>query len=305
MKQYIFCGLVMFLVGCVDSNTVKDSKSSSLETTQTAITHNSHSGSNATSMYSGLEVRAPDIAENGLVIPLEVKVDSPVASGDSLEIFANGILVSSIQPTGDFQFNKYSTRTRMIKPGIITAIVYRKNGTSQDAIKYVDVKNASGYPEPNEVDSLKRPKELGGLRISSKATGFKMIYAGYAPKILLKSQNGGAIIENTPMMTYKTPFIGVYGDYDYSSVKAEILDYAPVFLGANKEYKTYGISDNSAKTSGADKSQPSKKCKYSSAGQSAFGLITSFANALAGSKEGVARGVGDMIEGRMRSDDCE
>lgn len=132
-----------------------------------------------TTDYS-IKILAPDIAENGLVVPVEVTLDTPITAGEKLLLLVDDrYLAVVVVPHGASRFHLLSTRVKM-PAGRVSARAVRvtANGDLKSMARYVDVTRGPNSfdegPGTTQKDALPLVKHL--VKMEGNMPYFKMLF---------------------------------------------------------------------------------------------------------------------------------
>jgi sulfur-oxidizing protein SoxY len=95
-------------------------------------------GSDQRSASSAVKIKAPDIAENGAVVPVTVSADMANVTAISIVAASNASPLTSVYMLGSTTEAFVSTRIKMAKTAIVTAVV-KADGKLYSAEKEVKV----------------------------------------------------------------------------------------------------------------------------------------------------------------------
>lgn len=163
------------------------------------------------SVFGGLTVKAPDIAENGAVVPVAIKLDSPLVSGDKLTINTpsrQGVAVFEV--TGRTGLTLASTRVRMMATGYVEAVVHRRDGSVEQERKNVEVTIGARIPDTGS-SAIKE-------RIRARRNNIKMLISnkmardGYIRNLEVTVDNGTIKGALSPYLS-QNPYFGFTGSF--------------------------------------------------------------------------------------------
>lgn len=101
----------------------------------TLIPHESQSPAGNASSRS-IQVSAPDIAENGAVVPVAARFDPPLRSGETAEIYFDSMLVTRLSVL-DGELSNFSTRFRLASGTILVRASDNSSGAKSIAVTKV------------------------------------------------------------------------------------------------------------------------------------------------------------------------
>lgn len=161
-----------------------------------------------------MSMRAPDIAENGAVVPVTVNLASPMQPGETLKIFSNGNLAASIYLDG-LSITNFSTRVRMMESGVITAELTNQQGEITFTERHVQVNIAAVIPDSaSNVVSIRQRVRDNSVKVlfSNRMAGI-----GHIQEINFLSSIGRITVRTTPYMS-QNPYIGILATENLGSV---------------------------------------------------------------------------------------
>ena len=175
--------------------------------------------------HAALNLVAPDIAENGGVVPVSLQIDPPLVEGDSAVILTNGSAALTTSVTGTMSVNEVSTRVRAFSVGPYTleAKVRRSNGEVELVSKEITV-NIAANPVVDENDpptnfSVKYRENDGVVKMlvtSSQDAG------SYVGEIRINTPTGVLTSLGTPCVS-KNPYFSFATDADLSGVVPDVF----------------------------------------------------------------------------------
>lgn len=167
------------------------------------------------SANAAITIRAPDIAENGAVVPVSANFDTPLQSGQTLNIYANGQLACAVKPKS-FALTSFSTRVRMQSSGEVLMQVVDSTGKALDSSsKSIRVTIGASIPTNGNSDAKVRTRAQGN---SVKALFMNtMAINGHISWIEVNTSAGSLSIQTTAQMS-QNPYIGLTATQDLGSV---------------------------------------------------------------------------------------
>lgn len=161
----------------------------------------------------GISIRAPDLAENGAVVPFEVTTSAPLVNGERLYLVVNDEYVSHIViPQGRIEVRKFSVRCRMPMTGYLRGIVIDQSNKIRAASKEVQVKlgatmNSTEYGNSfsHKIRAAKNYSDAEiKILINSPMSG-----VNYLKNTTIKyGDTGNVVISMTPAAS-KNPYLGI------------------------------------------------------------------------------------------------
>jgi predicted secreted protein len=186
-----------------------------------AIRHGNYSPAN------DIQVKAPDIGENGSVIPVEINANRTFSAGERLFLVVNDRYVAaSVTPYNPRAMVFLSTRVKMVQTGALRAVLVDKTGRIYVASKEVKViigSNDPNQPQNGALGEVKMRTVNSNGRLSVKA----LLDSPQAPNLYAKSLSylvdGEKLVEVglTPVSS-KNPFVEVWFSGSGSEVKAQV-----------------------------------------------------------------------------------
>lgn len=159
------------------------------------------------SKESQLIIKAPTIAENGEVVPVLINLSSPLSNTQSLEIYANGELGSTVTVAGDCRITSFSGRFRMMTSGKIKAVLREKGtiiGTAERPVTIGHYVARGGKSAKHDTSFKKRVKGKKVMMLFAN----QMYQNDYLEFVTLVTEQGKVTFHNTPVMsTY--PYLSV------------------------------------------------------------------------------------------------
>jgi hypothetical protein len=158
---------------------------------------------------NAMRVVAPNIAENGYVVPVEVRLDRPMTAGQRLDLLVNGEPAAQIRLVeGKLSF--FSTRVIGAQSNItITARVIATNGRELDSASY-----SSEVRTPVEV-SGSTTTVVEPMKVRTQSGDFKVLMTsknGFAGTLVVQDAGFRAEISGSTLIS-RNPFIGVKGEF--------------------------------------------------------------------------------------------
>lgn len=184
----------------------------------------------------GIGILAPDTAEIGAVVPLEVRASSPLIHGEKLYVIVNDEYISHIvAPQGSIEVRRFSARSRMPQTGYLRALIVDQSGKIRTASKEVHIKYGADMKSSDRGNSFshksRATKKDGDAEIKFLITS-PMSELDFLKSMEIKYEDyGGVVIEMTPAAT-KNPFIGV------TTNSGDFNDFGVDFHMSNGDIKT-------------------------------------------------------------------
>lgn len=154
----------------------------------------------------GVSLRAPSIAENGSVVPVEITLQSPLAPGDTMIISGDGERALEIK-TNTHPVSMVSTRLRLSN-GKVSAYAIRGNGQVDSGTQYIRIGIPAGNPPSSGNGGTEHKVRASGREVKMLFSN-DMAMSGHIHNVVINPENGGPIyVTFTPRMS-KNPYLGV------------------------------------------------------------------------------------------------
>ncbi len=154
-----------------------------------------------------MQIIAPDKAENGAVIPVEVKFDKPLISGQRLELWVNDKLATHVGIVeGEISNFKIRVKSSSIKTTIKARILGGGNDGSIVSKNVIVTVVSSIGGSPSSVTALKEKKINGEIKLLMDSMN------GFAGMLVLKDNGFNAEITGSAGVS-KNPFVSVKGKF--------------------------------------------------------------------------------------------
>lgn len=163
----------------------------------------------AASPVNAMRIKAPNIAENGSVIPVEISLDQPMTAGQHLDLLVNGDLAAQVRVV-EGKLTLFSTRVKGSQNN--TAIVVRviANGREIDsasrnvAVTVGDPVRAGGPSTPSE--AMRVRTQTGDIKLLMDSAN------GFAGTLVIQDAGFRAEISGSAVIS-KNPYIYVKGEF--------------------------------------------------------------------------------------------
>lgn len=152
-------------------------------------------------------IKAPDTAENGAVIPVDIKLSTPMSAGQRLDLLVNGELAVQVRVV-EGKLSAFSTRVKGSKSNTTITARIIANGSAIDSATYntnVGV-TAQASGSPTAVVGVREQKLNGEIKLLMQSEN------GFAGTLVLQDTGFRAEINGSSVMP-KNPFIGVKGEF--------------------------------------------------------------------------------------------
>lgn len=168
-----------------------------------------------TGQYSsyGISIKAPSVAENGAVVPLEITASSPLVNGEKLYVIVNDEYVSHIvTPQGRIEVSKFSIRSRMPGTGYLRGVIIDQSNKIRAAsievrVGHGAIMNSSEYGAPFS-HKVRAVRNYSDAEIKVLINN-PMSDVNYLKTLNIKyGDTGNVIISMTPAAS-KNPFVGI------------------------------------------------------------------------------------------------
>ena len=189
----------------------------------------------------GVSLRAPDVAENGEVVPLEITTALPLVEGEKLYVIENDEYVSHVvTPTGHIKVVNFSIRVLMPASGYVRGVILDKSGKIRAASKEVQV-NVGATANNSGLDSafLHKVRTINNngnaeIKLLIKSP---MASANYLRELTIRyGDYGSVLVKLTPAAT-KNPYIGITTSLSGAYSQYELLFY----LSDGKQFTDSGV----------------------------------------------------------------
>ncbi len=101
----------------------------------------------ATASSSGIDIKAPQQAENGAVVPFTVTISPELRAGDQLAVLVDDQVACTVQSRGSAAFSGFGGRLRMLKSGQVRALVTRRDRTQTAATAHIAINVPATIPD--------------------------------------------------------------------------------------------------------------------------------------------------------------
>lgn len=159
------------------------------------------------SPVNAMQIKAPNVAENGGVIPVEITLDQPMTAGQRLDLLVNGDLAAQVRVV-EGKLTLFSTRVKGSRNN--TAIVVRviANGRELDsASRNVGVTITS--------PARGAPTTAGQIKVRTQPGDFKALLVsenGYSGTLVVQDAGFRAEISGSAVLS-RNPYINVKGEF--------------------------------------------------------------------------------------------
>jgi len=156
-----------------------------------------------------LLLTAPEVAQNGLIVPIRIAIKPALAQGDKLVINGDNEKALTVQ-TDKHPITEIRTRLRLMQ-GKVTATVYRQDG-KEELNESVQIKITQPAKILNVVD-----EKLGEILIKKRVKDYQikmllrnqMLHNNHIKTILVATGEGGIItLKITPRIS-KNPYFSI------------------------------------------------------------------------------------------------
>ncbi len=181
--------------------------------------------------FAGVSVSAPDVADNGALVQVDVAFSPPLLKGEQAVVLIEEKEAMRLVNDNVGAVSKLSSRFKMSKTGDIVVSVSRKNNISELARRNVQVKIG---------------RESGGVpTIIVKDRGYKERISAGVYKALAAAPNGFGntlVLEDARFKVYLTgsnlvsenPYIGIEGNFT-NGLRSSFIDKPPAILQEVKQ----------------------------------------------------------------------
>jgi predicted secreted protein len=152
-------------------------------------------------------IKAPDIAENGAVIPVEIKLDKPMTAGQHLDLQVNGELAARVRVM-EGKLSTFSTRVQAAHNDTVIAARVMANGSEiESASRNVHVTiTAQINGLPTSVGSMKERKSNGEIKLLLNSEN------GFAGTLVLQDTGFHVEISGSSIIA-KNPLVSASGEF--------------------------------------------------------------------------------------------
>lgn len=213
----------------------------------------------AASPVNAMRIKAPNIAENGSVIPVEISLDQPMTAGQHLDLLVNGDLAAQVRVV-EGKLTLFSTRVKGSQNN--TAIVVRviANGREIDsASRNVGVTTTSS--------ARGAPTTAGHIKVRTQPGDFKALLVsenGYSGTLVVQDTGFRAEISGSAVLS-KNPIVFLKGEFsDQVSASIDGRTQQDVVAKAQEERSAQDKQEPS--TSGSSTSTSTSASASASAG---------------------------------------
>lgn len=162
----------------------------------------------------GGNIRAPDIAENGAVVPAEVNVTSPLSDNECIYLFVDEAFLShKACVKGSVRLSNLSIRVKMPRTGNLRVAVVQNDGRIRSFAKSVRVIVGStpeaGTDGSNTLNAKMIAKAGGGYGHIKMLINSPMTTDDYLQRVIFLFGVGNVVeVETTPWAS-RNPFVGI------------------------------------------------------------------------------------------------
>ena len=181
-----------------------------------------------------LTLKAPDVAENGTVVPVTMSLDVPLEAGDKLYLDAgDGNISHLVEVSGSITLESLSVRVRK-QANKIKARVIRANGGEIEATKYIDGPVDKSVPTygSNTGSKCKKRKKNDQIKMLCRND---MAMKGFIESVVYNFPDGQISLFVTPYAS-KNPYFGLKGGFNAEDAQVTIdtstVKYTPVFISS-------------------------------------------------------------------------
>lgn len=154
-----------------------------------------------------MTIKAPDLAENGAVIPVTVNLDKPLTAGQHLDLLVNGALAAQVKVVQG-KITAFATRVKGSQNNTTIAARVIANGSELDSAS----RNVSVSITPPVGGS---PTSVGLMKVRAQNGDLKVLMNsenGFAGTLVLQGAGFRVEISGSSVIS-KNPLIGVNGDF--------------------------------------------------------------------------------------------
>lgn len=154
-----------------------------------------------------MTINAPDRAENGAVIPVEINLDKPLTAGQRLELLVNGELAAQVKVV-EGKLTAFSTRVKGSQSNTTITARVVANGSELDSAS----RNVVLTIPPIVGGS---PTAVGDMKVRTQNGDIKLLMTsenGFAGTLVLKDTGFRAEISGSSVLS-KNPLVSVRGEF--------------------------------------------------------------------------------------------
>lgn len=154
-----------------------------------------------------MTIKAPDIAENGAVVPVEIRLDRPMTAGQSLELLVNGEPAAQVRVM-EGKLSLFSTRVKGAQNNTTITARVIANGRELDSASRNVVVNLTGPVGGT-------PTSVGYMRVRTASGDLKMLMNsenGFAGTLVVQDAGFRAEISGSAVLS-RNPFVGLKGEF--------------------------------------------------------------------------------------------
>lgn len=159
------------------------------------------------SFANAMQIKAPDIAENGAVIPIEIWLDQAMTAGQVLELIVNGEPAAQVRVM-EGKLSRFSIRVKGSQNDTsILARVITKGRELDSASRNVDVRITSPVSGS--------PTTAGPFRVRTNPGDLKILMEsqnGFSDTFVVQDTGFRVLISGSRVIT-KNPYVGVMGEF--------------------------------------------------------------------------------------------
>lgn len=155
-----------------------------------------------------LQIATPDVAENGAVIPVTIRLDTPLTAGQQLQVIVNDVLTAQVK-VQEGKISSFTTRVKGAQNNTVITANVISNGVVQDSgnreLKVTITAAVSGTASAPG-GNMRTKKSPGEIKLLMMAEN------GFADAIVLQDSGFKAEIVGSNGIS-KNPFITITGNF--------------------------------------------------------------------------------------------
>lgn len=154
-----------------------------------------------------MQIKAPDIAENGAVVPVEITLDRPMTAGQILELQVNGEPAAQVRVV-EGKLSLFSTRVRGAQSNTIIVARVIANGRELDSASRNVVVNLT-----KPVGGT--PTSVENTRVRAQSGDIKMLMLsenGFAGTLVVQDAGFRVEISGSALIS-RNPYVGLKGEF--------------------------------------------------------------------------------------------
>lgn len=152
-------------------------------------------------------LKAPDTAKNGAVVPVAIQLPEPLSSTQTLKIFVNDQLGSTLTASNGAPVTYYASRYRMKKSGIIKAIIEEQGKLIYGVQKPVEIIKYDDAVKDIGPNGTKHKQRIQDKKIKLIFVNY-MKSKNYLKRVTVHTDKGDVIFQPTLIMA-APPYLSI------------------------------------------------------------------------------------------------